>query len=116
MKIWCDGAGWNGYTSGYAIVTEDGKINKKVWLEEKHTNNEMEYIAIIEALKIAKHGDEILTDSRLIVEHFNGNFRIKAQNLRGYYEEVRRFCISKNIYIKWVSRKENIAGQLLERG
>ena len=68
MKIWIDGSGWNGRESKFAVVFEDGRIVQEA-TREKKTNNVMEYESLIKALESCKEGDEIFTDSQLLVGH-----------------------------------------------
>lgn len=58
------------------------------------TNNEAEYIAIREALKIApkdKYKKVVLySDSQLVVNQLNNHYKIKVESLRQYYDEIKK--------------------------
>lgn len=57
------------------------------------TNNVAEYAAVLEALRRARalgaRRVDLRTDSKLLVEQLNGNYRVKSPGLRRLYEEVR---------------------------
>ena len=82
------------------------------------TNNEMEYLALLYALDYVKnrHSNEnvtIYSDSKLIVNQINGDWRITTAHLQPLYNK----CIKRmtdNIKIKWVRRDVNLAGIILE--
>jgi ribonuclease HI len=112
MRIWIDGAGWNGKISKYAIVSRAGKTVRTV--KEKKTNNEMEYHALLKALETCKKGDEILTDSQLVVGQTTKGWKIKKEHLRPLVEKAKKLIAKKNVRILWVPRSENSAGKLLE--
>lgn len=85
------------------------------------TNNEAEYQAVIEALKLAKHlgADEIviLSDSELIVRQLNGNYRVKSPNLFRLHEEVMNLARNfKRFSVVYVPREKNkVANQLAQK-
>lgn len=115
MKIYCDGSGWNGKRSRFAIACEDGR-SKIVELKECHTNNEMEYAAVIQALMgYANPGDEILTDSQLVVNQANGFWKVKEQRLFEFCQRAKELLIEKNCTLNWIPREESRAGHLLEK-
>lgn len=66
MKWYVDGAGWNGRYSRSAVANEQENF-PVVKLYRQYTNNEMEYKALINALERASEGDQIFSDSLLIV-------------------------------------------------
>jgi len=112
MKIWIDGSGHNGTYSRFAVAREDGEFTIKKF--NQGTSNEMEYKALIEALKIAKDGDEILTDSKLVVGQLLEGWKVKANNLYPLWSMARELLKEKKVELKWIPRKENRAGHLLE--
>lgn len=115
MKIFFDGAGWNGKKSGYAVVFGDpGREPIVHWFSEKKTNNEMEYAALIEALKQAKPGDELVGDSQLVERQLSGRYQVKAENLKPLVDNARRLLAEKRVSVAWVPREENQAGKRLE--
>lgn len=117
MKVYIDGSGWNGRRSGYAIRYEESPIPSQivVHLEEEFTNNEMEYVALFNALLTAKEGDEILTDSQLLVGHITKDWRVNAPHLKTFVKLCKAMVKKNNIKLTWITRNENLAGKLLER-
>jgi len=113
MKIWTDGSGWNGESSGYAVVFENGKMSILVREPFNKTNNEREYQAIIEALNRA-YQDTIISDSQLCVNQINGNWKVKQQHLLPLCQEAQRLLAEKQCKLIWNRREENKAGHLLE--
>ncbi|QLJ53353.1 MAG: ribonuclease HI [Candidatus Fermentimicrarchaeum limneticum] len=113
MKIWIDGSGWNGRVSRYALAFEDGKTEIVETAEDK-TNNTMEYAALIKALEEAKNGDEILTDSKLIVGQVTGGWKIHKPHLFEFVAKAKKLLKEKDVKIRWLPREENKAGHLLE--
>lgn len=112
MKIWVDGSGWNGRGSALVIFPEGGKPIVKRFSDE-YTNNEMEYRAVIEGLKIAQNGDEIFSDSQLVVYQASYKWKVKEKNLIPLHEEVLKLLDEKNVALTWIPREENKAGQLI---
>jgi ribonuclease HI len=112
MKIWVDGSGWNGRETKYVILPENGK---PLIMKSKNikTNNEMEYIAVIEGIKSAENGDEIFSDSQLVVYQTSYKWRVKEKNLIPLHEEVIKLLDEKNITLTWIPRDENKAGKLI---
>ena len=86
MVYWVDGSSKN----KYSICDSQGNA-ETIKLKKNHTCNEMEYIAVIEALKRANNGDSILSDSQLVVNQLRRDWKIKAKNLYKYWWEA--FCL-----------------------
>lgn len=118
-KFYIDGSGWNG-TVSKSCVTQRSECdtfnlyNFVTIYEFELTNNEAEYYALIEALKRAKNGDEIFTDSELIVKQLLGEYQINFEHLQKLVDIVKKL-ISPNIKLSHVSRNENCAGKVLEK-
>ena len=132
MKIWIDGAGWNGEKSRFAIVVEGthGWIRERSihTIKRPKTNNEAEYLALIEALEYLDRNFmqfkdpvvEIYTDSQLVYHQVNGDWRINKPHLRELNKRVQSLLtklrnLRMTIELKWLRRDENLAGQLLEK-
>lgn len=118
MRIYVDGSGWNGRRSRYAVVAEGGKTASTAAIkefEEHKTSNQMEYAALIEALKLARDGDEILTDSQLLVGQVSKGWKVNKAHLVPLVDECKRLRKSKRVKLEWVPREMNKAGKLLER-
>jgi ribonuclease HI len=73
----------------------------------------MEYVALIEALKIAKDGDEILSDSQLIINQVLLKWAVRQESLRPYWKKALDLLHDKQITLSWVSREKNKAGKLI---
>jgi ribonuclease HI len=112
MKIYCDGSGWNGKVSRYAIVHKGNA--SVVSLEEELTNNDMEYRAVVEAVKLAKRGDTILSDSQLVVYQVLGTYRVRNMKFMTPIQYIRKKLFEAGAKIKWIPREDNIAGHALE--
>jgi ribonuclease HI len=84
------------------------------------TSNQAEYRALIRALQLARtrgaHEVEVLSDSELLVKQVNGEYRVRNADLRPLAEQAKqlrgRFDLCR---VRWITRQENLAGQLLER-
>lgn len=76
--------------AGVVIQNEQGEVIKKFgkYLEEQ-TNNYAEYYGIIEALKEAKNLDadeiELYTDSKLVAQQLNQNWRVKDESIQSLF-------------------------------
>jgi ribonuclease HI len=113
MKIWVDGSGWNGKEAKCCYVTEQGDI-KIFQTGDKKTNNEMEYQGMIEALIIADDGDEILSDSSLVVGQLTKGWKVRVEHLLTLNLKAQGLLKRKKVIIKWIRRNENKAGHILE--
>ena len=117
MKIYCDGAGWNGRCSRVAIIIEEGGYTKKYYytkFDKKYTSNEMEYYAVLIAAGLARMYDVIYTDSQLVVKQVSGEWQVKAEHLSFFVFAIQLLQNMKNFEIEWVPREKNLAGQYLE--
>ena len=82
------------------------------------TNNELEYLAVLYALdyinnRHKKDNVTIYSDSKLIVNQINGDWRITTERLQPLYDKCIKRMTDK-IKIKWVRRDSNLAGIILE--
>jgi ribonuclease HI len=114
-KIYTDGAGsmFQGQKGMIAIVFEGSKeILKEI--DEPSTNNENEYRGMVEALKLCSKGDEIFTDSQLVVGQLTKDWNVNAENLRPFVEEGKKLIAEKKCSVTWVPRDKNLAGKLIE--
>ena len=126
FRAYIDGAARNnpGPAGAGVYVEPDGERPAEEIFEAlgSTTNNVAEYRALILALRRAEELDakevEIFSDSRLLVEQVQGNFRVKAAHLKPLLSEAvlrakrfRRFSISH------VRRENNVnADRLANRG
>lgn len=114
VSVYVDGSG--GKNSGYGyFVKETGES-----FYEKNpglTNNQAEYMAIIAALKkFENSSDEIIifSDSKNTISQLNHEFAINNEQLRELAQKAWGI-IGKysNLSLKWIPRKENLAGKML---
>lgn len=99
--------------AGIVIKDEKNQVIKKFYkyLGEK-TNNQAEYLAVIEALKIAKKLKAIhlnfFLDSQLIVEQINRHFKIKNKDLAPLFIQVWNLTLNfKKIIFNYIPREKN---------
>lgn len=109
MKIFCDGSGFNGTHSRCCAVKEDLSHHILTEFDVERTNNEMEYLAVINGLILAEPGDEVVTDSQLVVYQLIGKYKVKAESLVPYFEAAQKLAALKRIQVKWIPREQNIA-------
>ena len=114
ISVYVDGAG--GKKSGYGFfVKETGES----FYEEKLgiTNNQAEYNAIIVALKKFQGSEDkitIFSDSKNTVNQLNHEFAINNEKLRALARESWLLIHQiPELKIKWIPRKENLAGKML---
>ena len=114
ISVYVDGAG--GEKSGYGFfIKETGESFYEV--KSGLTNNQAEYHAIITALKKFQDSSveiTILSDSKNTVNQLNHEFAINNEQLRILAQEAW-LLIPKipKLKIKWIPRKENLAGKML---
>ena len=122
-EIFVDGAcSKNPGPTRIAVFSEDLKI-KTIVDTGNGTNNRAEYQALIYALAIAQSvEDDILikSDSKLIVEQVNGNWKVKDQKLIPLCKDAQKLIdIRKQLFnasttLQWLRREDNLAGHMLE--
>ena len=115
ISVYVDGSGIPNSGYGY-FVKETGES----FYEKKSdlTNNQAEYLAIISALnKFVDSNDEITiySDSKNTVYQLNHEFAINNDELRRLAQEAWGIIgkLSDRLSIKWIPRKENLAGKML---
>jgi len=113
-SIYVDGGGGSDSGYGYFVKESGESFYKK---EPNITNNQAEYLAIISALKkFVSLEDEIViySDSKNTVSQLNHEYAINNEQLRllarEAWELIGKFS---NLQIKWIPRKENLAGKML---
>lgn len=122
-EIYVDGAcSGNPGPMRIAVFSDDLKIETVIPVLSG-TNNIAEYKALIYALAIAQNieGDIIIkSDSKLVVEQVNGNWKVKDQKLiplcadARLLIETREHLFNASTVLCWLPRAENLAGHLLE--
>ena len=114
INVYVDGSG--GENSGYGyFVKETGEssFEKKPNL----TNNQAEYLAIINVLKKFVNSDDeiiIFSDSKNTISQLNHEFAINNDQLRVLAQEAWPIMGKfSNLTLTWIPRKENLAGLML---
>ena len=125
INIFIDGASrGNPGPSGIGIVFFDDKKNvvKKIFkFIGNATNNVAEYTALIYALQealIDRHEDvRVSSDSELLTRQLRGEYRVKNENLKPFYEQFLHLSRGFNrIEIVSIGRKDNsIADKLANK-
>ncbi len=134
IRIYFDGAASNNQSenriAGIGVVVEkenESGIYEKVYEFYKNignkTNNEAEWLALIKALKLVKKTQhkykkfEILGDSNLVVNQFNGDWKIKDEKLKNLYLIAKNLSddINAEIEVKWIKREKNKADKLAKK-
>lgn len=101
--------------AGAVIVSPQGHIVAKVgkFLGE-NTNNYAEYMGLILGLRRAKAMGikelEVLADSELLVRQLNGEYQVRAENLKPLFEEARQLLSAfPEVRVRHIRREENEA-------
>jgi ribonuclease HI len=76
------------------------------------TNNEAEYLAVIEALKLLKdikHEKALLmSDSQLVINQINGLYEVRKPHIHNLYAQVERLTKKLHyINFRWIPREQN---------
>ena len=114
VSVYVDGAG--GEKSGFGFFIKE--TGESLYAERSGlTNNQAEYLAIITALKKFQNSSKqivIFSDSKNTVNQLNHEFAINNEQLRTLAQEAW-LLIPKisDLQIKWIPRKENLAGKML---
>lgn len=99
---------------GVVLIDEKNKVMRELGtFFGVCTNNEAEYRALILGLETAKSlgATELkgYMDSELVVEQMNGNYKVKNQNLRKFWEEAQILAKTFNAIEFIHVRRENNA-------
>lgn len=124
IEIFCDGSSSKNIGSCSCVLIDrkdKWNKNKKYIVTETFNSfmpvNEIEYLALIKALEVAnKLGQKkikIFTDRIQIAEELDGTKLSHPQNLELYFEAKE--LIKDNIQIFWINRKDNLAGNYLDK-
>jgi len=98
---------------GVAVLDEKKKVIKEIGKYiGKSTNNEAEYKAVLEGLRVAKDlkGSEIIfyIDSLLVVSQLNGKFKLKEPRMKTFFNEAKLIEKSfKSVKYTHVPREKN---------
>lgn len=119
MIYYVDGSAHAEFGNHIAVSDNSGnilffkKINKRK--KDQLTNNETEYVAIIEGMRMAESGYTIFSDSKICVEQIKGNFAVNEPRLIPYQKKASELYIEKKINLIWIKREVNLAGHYLEK-
>ena len=84
------------------------------------TNNEAEYKALIEGLKLCQENDipideylVIRADSQLMVKQINGEYQIKSEKLKPLFDEIQKYspCSLEHVYRNLNKRADELANK-----
>lgn len=116
IHIFIDGSGWNGQESKACVTDNDGKVLTLIKTNTNKTNNQMEYQALFAALlDYVSTGDEIFTDSKLLVGQVTQHWNVNVAHLKMINKVCKELLEAKKIKLTWVPREQNKAGLYLEK-
>lgn len=104
---------------GFVVFRGAEKVLEGSEYYGEKTNNQSEYLALRTALreiysKFPDLGVHCFMDSQLVVEQMNGNYKVKSQNVRPFFEEVSRIADQlKSFTIKHIEREQNALADAL---
>ena len=112
---------------GFAVYSKGKLVLKGSEYFGEKTNNQAEYLALRLALRETydKFGDvkiKCYMDSQLVVEQMSGNYKVKSENVRPIFNEVRQIKDQfKGFSIEHVKREQNkiadkLANEAMSRG
>jgi ribonuclease HI len=116
LYIWCDGSVREGASGiGYVIKNEQNKIlrEKEKLLDKNYTNNQTEYIAVIEALKdvrsFAPKSVTVISDSKLVVSQTKNEWTVRSENLKEFHKQLKTLIRKCKFPVRliFVSRYKN---------
>lgn len=121
IEVWIDGSCYPVNPRGTAcigyVIKKKGltlaKGSKIIGKGQGMTNNVAEYNALIAVLeeirKRALYTEEIIikSDSKLLVNQMNGNWKVKSHLLYPLYREAKKRAYNYNIKFKWIPREQN---------
>jgi len=115
--IYCDGepAIMEGQYGKIAVVSDEHGTHVLDILSQRVTVNQAEYLGMREALLVANDGDTICSDSQLVVGQLTKGWAVNAQTIKSLFEECKQIYDRKHVTIRWVNRRDNLAGHVLER-
>jgi ribonuclease HI len=116
LRLFTDGAArGNPGRAGAGVVIEDENgmrlAGQHRWLGEKLTNNEAEYLALIDGLKAVQAWKpdrvEIYMDSKLVVEQVNDRYRVKEARLKELHQRAKTLMAGLQVNVSHVEREKN---------
>lgn len=124
LLAWTDGGGGSSTPDpeAYIGVLVVDEATGKVLLRHaqcigRTTHNVAEYTAVLTAVRFAVEAGaqslHIRTDSALVVNQINGQFRVTKPHLAALLEKVLEAAKPLDFQIEWVSRDENAEADAL---
>ena len=118
LSISCDGgARGNPGPGGIGVVIRrkgNSKIVERIgkFVGLKVTNNQTEYLGVIESLRAAEKYEprslEIFLDSELVVRQLNGQYKVKNAGLKMYWQEIQELIERfEEVKFSYVPREKN---------
>ena len=115
LEIYVDGAcsGNPGQGAIGVYIKKNGELYKEIAKPiGETTNNIAEYAALIyglqEALVRKEYEVKVFTDSELMYKQVSGEYKVKNENLRFLYEQVKHLAAGfKRVEIEKVPREQN---------
>jgi len=95
------------------IGVRKGQKNITVSFEEEFTVNRLEYMAVILGCMIADNGDEIASDSQLVVQQIKGEYKVKNIGLFPLAQAAKELIKGKMLKLDWIPRMQNQADKLI---
>jgi len=94
------------YTPENELIRKEGRFIGTA------TNNVAEYLALIcgmqEALSLGAKEITCYTDSQLLVRQLEGKYKVKSENLKLFYNQVKHLeSLFKSVKYRHISRSEN---------
>ena len=92
----------------------DGKVSRAP-IDGENTNNMAEYRAVLFGLYKHPQATEVCSDSQLIVKQLNGEYAVRKDTLKFWYEKAMAKLnnLGHKCVVTWVPRGENPAGKVL---
>lgn len=82
------------------------------------TSNQAEYLALLEALRLARElglqAAHLFSDSELLVRSYRGEWRLADPTLRSLLQRAREEAEGLDLSLAWIPRKRNPAHRLAE--
>jgi len=103
----------------YLVYDEKEKVEEVLKRVKATTNQQAEWLAVIEALKYCQAnvpGEqiEIFSDCKNVVNIANGKSQARQSKMIQLYEKFKKCVAGLNVKLTWVPRGENEAGKHIE--
>jgi ribonuclease HI len=107
----------DGTPKGLAAISKDDSVTFQPI--KATTNNEAEYQAILQALKLVDSYEltEIVSDSQLVVRQLTKEYGCHEPRLQQMKKDIRDVITERglNVRYRWIPREDNPAGMALEK-